>query len=455
MRYQKNEKNGKQKKEVRQVMVDIPDKRADAHAWLLGFKEIKEYWLDVVKGERTGSERTVEAYLDRIIPFIKYMELTPAEIISKGAEEVRKDQEKSLQRKTWADRTAIAFFNWLQTQKTKTGKDWTRNAAKNAYGTVRSFLRYNGFTFKGKTPIAPSLSTTKLPSNRQLTEAWKMANPAQKLACGVLRSTMWRPEDALALTYAELQEQYDPQRFYIEKVTQKEELPVGVYLTAETTELVRLHMRKKYGDKKPNPNDRVLDYNYNNLLTHVQNFGRNVGLKLSPKYFRKIGRTRCAPIIGKDAVFKMAGWALPGVGRNYVLPAPEDTLDNYLQIERLLTFEPQVVSNKEQERQNIKNFAIARGVPVEVAEQMVRVWRTKALTPEQAAIDVNKKIEELEAKKSEQKKRKQSKTSANGGCADGDHCQKIVSEDALGEMLTQGWRVAAVLPSGKIVVSND
>jgi hypothetical protein len=438
-------------------MVKIPDKRADAHAWLLGFKEIKEYWLDVVKGERTGSERTVEAYLDRIIPFIQYMNMTPAEIIAKGAEEVKKDQAKSLQRKTWADRTAIAFFNYLldEKTKTKTGKDWTRNAAKNAYGTVRSFLRYNGFTFKGKTPIAPSLSTTKLPSNRQLTQAWKIATPTQKLACGLLRSTMWRPEDILELTYGDLQEQYDTQRFYIEKVTQKEELKVGVYLTAETTELVRLHMRKEYGDKKPDPKDKVLDYNYNNLLTHVQNFGRNVGLKLSPKYFRKMGRTRGSPIIGQDALFKMAGWALPGVGRNYMLPSPEDTLDNYLQIERLLTFEPQVVSDKEQERQNIKNFAIARGVPVEVAEQMVKVWRTKALTPEQAAMDVNKKIEELELKEAKEKKRKQSETATNGGCADGEHCQRIVSEANLSGMLAQGWRVAAVLPSGKIVVSNE
>jgi hypothetical protein len=362
-------------------MVNIPEKRSDAHAWLLQFKVIKEYWLEVVKGERTGSERTVGAYLDRIIPFVQYMDMTPTEIVAKGAAEVKKDQAKSLQRKTWADRTAIAFFNYLQTQKTKTGKPYTRANALHHYGTARSFLRYNGFTFKGKTPIAPTLTRTKLPSDKQLTEAWKVANVAQKLAAGILRSTIWRPEDVLALTYGDLQGQYDPKRFYIEKVTQKEELPVGVYLTAETTELVRLHMRKVYGDKKPNAGDRILDYNYNNLLTHVHNFGENVGLKLSPKYFRKKGRTRCAPIIGNDHLFKMAGWALPGVGRNYVLPAPEETLELYLQIEPLLTFEPKAVSDKEQQRENIKNFAIGQGIPPEVAERMASIWREKAISP--------------------------------------------------------------------------
>jgi integrase len=378
--------------QTEETAITIPSKRADAHEWLLGFKEIKENWLEEVKGERTGSERTAGTYLDLIVPFCQFMNATPAEIVAKGAEETKKDEIGGLQRKTWADRTALAFFNWLQEKaKTKKGKPWTRQAAKGAYGCVRSFLRYNGFQFKGKTPIAQTQTTTKLPSNEQLASAWKMATQAQKLACGLLRSTMWRPEDILALTYDDLQEQYDAQRFYIEKVTQKEELPVGVYLTAETTEIVRLTMRKRYGDKKPKPTDRVLDYNYNNLLVHVQNFGENVGLAMSPKYFRKMGRTRCTPVIGQDALFKMAGWALPGVGRNYVLPSPEDTLKCYLQIETLLTFEPKAVSDKEQRRDSLIDAAIAEGILTPEVAQMVRnVWREKALSPEEAAVEIAK-----------------------------------------------------------------
>jgi hypothetical protein len=424
--------------------ITIPEKRAEAHAWLLSFKEVKEHWLDEVSAERTGSERTEDTYLHFMVPFVQFMNMTPAEIVAKGVVETRKEQVGVLRRKTWADRTALAFFNWLQDK--KKGRGWKRSSAKSAYGVARSFLRYNGFVFKGKTPIAPTISTTKLPSNEQLAEAWKMANTAQKLACGILRSTMWRPEDALVLTYGDLQSQFDPKRFYIEKVTQKEELKVGVYLTAETTELVRLHMRKVYGDKKPNPSDKVLDYNYNNLLTHVQNFGKNVGIKLSPKIFRKMGRTRGSPIIGQDALFKMAGWALAGVGRNYMLPSPEDTLKSYLEIERLLTFEPKAVSDKEQAIENLIMGAIAQGIlRPERANKMRAVFRAKALTPEEAAIEI----------RSEAEKEKRSKQATNGGCADGEHCQRIVSEADLSEMLTQGWRVAAVLPSGKIVVSND
>ena len=39
-------------------------------------------------------------------------------------------------------------------------------------------------------------------------------------------------------------------------------------------------------------------------------------------------------------------------------------------------------------------------------------------------------------------------------CEDGQHCQHIVSEQELPELLAQGGHVAAVLPSGKIVVET-
>ena len=51
------------------------------------------------------------------------------------------------------------------------------------------------------------------------------------------------------------------------------------------------------------------------------------------------------------------------------------------------------------------------------------------------------------------KERARSQTATNGGCQNG-NCQRIVSEEELPNLLTQGWRVSAVLPSGKIVVES-
>jgi hypothetical protein len=39
-------------------------------------------------------------------------------------------------------------------------------------------------------------------------------------------------------------------------------------------------------------------------------------------------------------------------------------------------------------------------------------------------------------------------------CEDSEHCQQIVSEESLGDYLSEGWKVVATLPSGKIVVDR-
>jgi len=59
---------------------------------------------------------------------------------------------------------------------------------------------------------------------------------------------------------------------------------------------------------------------------------------------------------------------------------------------------------------------------------------------------VQKEMEEIE------KERKRPKSATNGGRTD---CQRIVSEEELPNLLAEGWHVSAVLPSGKVVVSNE
>jgi len=92
----------------------------------------------------------------------------------------------------------------------------------------------------------------------------------------------------------------------------------------------------------------------------------------------------------------MAGWTLPGVGKHYVLPSPEDCLKNYLAIENLLTFEPKVVSDKEQQIQNLINFALAQGLPSEKAQQMKVVFRQKASSPEEAAKMIREQLKQVQ-----------------------------------------------------------
>jgi hypothetical protein len=75
-----------------------------------------------------------------------------------------------------------------------------------------------------------------------------------------------------------------------------------------------------------------------------------------------------------------------------------------------------------------------------------KLFRSKKIT------SLSDEVKELE-KMIEEYKRDQQRNANN--CADGQNCQRIVSEADLEAMLANGWHVAAVLPSGKIVISND
>jgi response regulator RpfG family c-di-GMP phosphodiesterase len=72
-------------------------------------------------------------------------------------------------------------------------------------------------------------------------------------------------------------------------------------------------------------------------------------------------------------------------------------------------------------------------------------------------IRASKKVEDLRAMEKEtleaiRAAAKQVET--NNDCSDGEHCQKIVSEENLNTLLAEGYKFVAPLPSGKCVVEN-
>ena len=75
-----------------------------------------------------------------------------------------------------------------------------------------------------------------------------------------------------------------------------------------------------------------------------------------------------------------------------------------------------------------------------------------------STIDVRarKKFEALKAVEREIAEQNNStgRTATNGGCHNGVNCQAIVSEEELPSLLAEGWRVSAVLPSGKLIVER-
>ena len=386
-----------------------------------------------------GSKNTLKNALRSLGNYCFWRGKNPDELIAEAEAAVE------AKKKDFADELLIDYFNFLVSIGLK------RTSAKTAYAYVRSFYKKNGILLYEEGPDAVTETRINLPTRGELHKVWQAADLDEKIVLSILRSGM-RPETLTELTYGEVKRDIEAgeERLYIKKIAGKRKLWFATFLTKEATEILRLNLEKRkaageeFTDSTPlvtrqrEPGETITT---DMVWRIVKGAGERIGVKLMPKIFRKWFRTYCSPEIGRDATMKMGAWKIPGVGESYFLPPREETLKNFLKIERLLLFEEPTPSVKEPSDEEILE-AIRTASPEQRAllwtsiKTYLPVWRSKKLDPE-----VTKLV--LEENK---------KTETNGGCAD---CQRIVSEEKLPNLLAQGWRVSAMLPSGKIVVENN
>lgn len=179
---------------------------------------------------------------------------------------------------------------------------------------------------------------------------WKIAKLFIRVRVGLLNDTGLRPRDVVNLEYGMIRDSFEKgeEYIYIESVSEKEDLPFAVCLTGPTTRLIRTYFefRAREGEAVESDSPLITERHSlgqhigtNQLYRDIRDLGEKVGIKISPKIFRKRFRTECSPIIGRDATCRMAGWAIPGVGKHYFLPPKSKTVENYRKVERILCLE--------------------------------------------------------------------------------------------------------------------
>lgn len=393
-------------------------------------------WLKIVRSESTGSDETSKIYVRKLWQFCNWIEKTPEDLVAEASKHYR--EEIGLQKKSWAEMRTIDYFEF-QTKERK--PPLARTTAKTDYGVLRSFFRANGILFIGKTPEATVRTRSIQIDDADLDKFWRLTTPQEKLPIAILRSTGWRPEDVTDLTYGDVKKDYErnEKRIYIEKISEKEDIWVATFLTEEATALLHLAIDQRIrNDDNMTEITKIFTYEKKQLSQYVKQASERAGVKLTPKTFRKLFRTRCSPIIGRDAVSRMAGWTIQGVGKNYDLPPREETLKRFLQVENLLTFEKRIAVDEEAQKANMLNV-LRMLYPEAKVKSIELMARQKAkMSKEELAELIKKETAEPE----------------KANCDDGQHCQKIVSEENLGEFLSKGARVIATLPSGKIVIDT-
>lgn len=318
---------------------------------LEGYRAV-DGWLTDVMSKRTGSKQTKAAYLNYFYEFLRWTRenvreckeldhpATPDDIVNIATSKLRADNMDA-----WAERTTKKWFNWMCGE-----RGLARTTAKTRYGVTRSFFRCNRIKFTGRTPAATARTRYIIPEKAKLKEMWQMATLFEKIRVGLLNDTGLRPSDIVNLTYDIIKDSFekDEELVYIESVSEKEDVPFAVCLTRPMTELMHTYFEFRVREGEVVADDSpIITARYslgqfigrNQLYRNIRDLGAKVGIKISPKYFRKRFKTECSPIIGRDATMRMAGWKIPGVGGDYFLPSKLQTVESYRKIERIICLE--------------------------------------------------------------------------------------------------------------------
>jgi hypothetical protein len=233
------------------------------------------------------------------------------------------------------------------------------------------------------------------------------------------------------------------------------------FLTPEAkADLVRYKewLERKIG-RKFEPEDNVwrnvrapyepLDYNrLGNLIVELS---KNAGVRFSLHDGRRWVETALEEIgIHPNWARKIRGRKVRGEESPYSQPEVDKLRAKYSEAVPLLQFTVEATKSNDNALQSKKEnlILLAKNVFAMKDEEIKKVFRSV-----RAPRTLEAEIKALEEKIAKEQKKQQ--TTTNNDCTDGKHCQRIVSEADLSGLLTEGWRVAAVLPSGKIVVSNE
>jgi hypothetical protein len=189
---------------------------------------------------------------------------------------------------------------------------------------------------------------------------------------------------------------------------------------------------------------------YDRLGNLIVTLSKNAGVRFSLHDGRRWVETALEEVgIHPNWARKIRGRKVRGEESPYSQPEIEKLRAKYREAVPLLQFTVEATKSSNNallsKKESLK--LLAKNVFGMKDEEIKKIFRS-VRAPRTVEAEI-KALEEEIAK--EQKKRQ---APANKDCADGKHCQRIVSEEDLEEMLAYGWRVAAVLPSGKIVVGN-
>jgi hypothetical protein len=181
-----------------------------------------------------------------------------------------------------------------------------------------------------------------------------------------------------------------------------------------------------------------------NLGWIIWDLARKAGVAFSWHDARRYVETALEEIrINPNWARKIRGRKVRGEESPYSQPAIEQLREKYREAVSLLEF---TVEKPTVTKEMVKD-EVLKALEDEKLKPIADKYH---LTLEQVKTMMREKKMDVE----ELKELLKSRTATNGGCSNGEHCQRVVSESELETLLAEGWRAVMSLGNGKVVVET-
>jgi integrase len=382
-------------------------------------------WLSSQKKSTKATYKTCWKY------FLQFTGMTGDQIL----ESKRNDQNY-----TWEKRV-LEFKRWIIEEKGKSEKTGTTSAA-----AVRAFFSFHRKALEFRPIESRHLEEAKPKyedyrfSRDDLKKMASVGDLIEQYVVVVGKSFGMRAGDFLKLTRGDLEAYIDrPTPIFIgEYDTQKEGVKAFPFIDRDAKPIVKLMLEKMDREGRKNPDDRMLDYSSTIELTRVlRRVAEQAGIKHGNKRIRfhclrKFLSDHLSSFMSESKWKQVVGKAISEGA--YISP---DTLrKDYTRamIETCFTAErPSVEAQKQLAYNVLKTLGLN---PEKLLREKAKDWKRPMTTEEEAKFLTEKMAEIIGKRKTEP-------------------VQKVVSEDELPNHLSHGWRVAAVLNNGKVVVERN
>lgn len=392
--------------------------------------DIANEWLNSQK------KTTKTAYRGIWVKFAEFTQMTGAEILASKKQDTTAAWEKRV----------LAFKAYMEQQGFATYTSTT------AVMAIRGFFAYYRLPLQYRRSEGRRLRERRRKTEDyrfsldDLRKLYEIANLQEKYVIVPGKSFGLRAGDFLKLTRGDLEPNIDKEPpISVGPInTEKESVQAFPFIDSDAKPIVKLMLEKMTREGRTQASEKMLKFSDEIQLTRVLKrcvvkAGINTGgRQVRFHCLRKFLTDRLSSIMSESKWKQIVGKTISEGA--YV--SPDSLREDYKRAMAETCF-TKALTNEDAtllaQKEALKMIAKMQGIG---EDQLGRIFKTRKTVTTQ---------DEIAAMEKELMKDKADK---NGNCEDGEHCQKIVSEENLAEFLTQGWRVVATLPSGKIVIDS-